>query len=319
MDPALTKLIEDHITSPTTGFSIGCLGAIAEFQDAEARVPSNSPNGMIEAQSARGGMRIDSTNAVSAVAYETLSAAADAWQCGVVLVADENVIRESGRTVLTELEPDVDAICEDDRNDILFDLGVGMPHLDFCIRTSDSRLINDLRNYAGTCVVDAGHPVIERIIDTSPHRVVASAIGRIEVYQPIDRHKTPTGPHTHLLPELLAKGRTHSANIPVPAGRLPVLTLHPENPLKDVEGQAKAFSKHAFEDFESILAEHGMPQYVDEKLRLRRAIGAGLDPLDYPKPASRLGRLAMRIALRQVQHVPSSDMDVTPWVQTFRA
>ena len=319
MDRGLAKLLEDHLTSPGSGFSIGCLGALAEFQDADARVPSNRGNGLIEARSSRGALRIDSTNAVSAVAYETLSAAADAWQCGVVLVANEENTRASERSLLTELGPDVSAMRDEDRKDILFDLGVAMPHIDFCIRTSNPSLIDDLRHHIGTRVIEEGHPVLECIIDSSPHRVVMSALGRIEVYQPIDRHTTPSGPHTHLLPDLLGKRRTHSANIPVPSGNLPVLTLHPENPLRDLEGRRKPFSKHAFEDFESILTAHGMPQYVDEKLRLRRAIAAGVDPVDYRKPASRLGRLAMRIALRQLLHLPPACADAAPWIRTFRA
>lgn len=228
MDGGLAKLVEDHLRSPASGFSIGCLGALAEFQDVDARVPSNRSNGLIEARSPRGGLRIDSANAVSAVAYETLSAAVDAWQCGVVLVANETTIRTSARSVLTELEPDINAMRDEHRNDVLFDLGVGMPHIDFCIRTSDSSLIKDLRCHVGTPVIEASHRALECIIESSPHRVVMSAIGRIEVYQPIDRHQTPNGPHTHLLPDLLAKRRTHSANIPVPSGHLPLLTCIPK-------------------------------------------------------------------------------------------
>lgn len=318
MDRELTNLIAVHLNTPASGFSIGCLGALAEFQDSDSRVAPISGNGAIEACSAHGAMRIDSNNAVSAVAYETLSATADAWQCGVVLVANETATRASGRSVLTELKPDADAIRDANRNDILFDLGVGMRHIDFCVRTSDPSLINDLRRYNGMRVVEAGHPIFERIIASSPHRVVMSAIGRIEVYQDIDRHQTPSGPHTHVLPDLLAKGRTHSTNIPVPSGTLPVLTLHPENPLRDLQGQRKPFSKHAYDHFESILAEHGLPKYVDEKLRLRRAIATGMDPVDYRKPASRIGRLAMRIALRQSLHLPPICADTGAWIRAFR-
>jgi hypothetical protein len=34
----------------------------------------------------------------------------------------------------------------------------------------------------------------------SPTRVILSKLGRIEIYQPIGKEKTPHGPHTHLLP-----------------------------------------------------------------------------------------------------------------------
>lgn len=318
MDTATTQLIADELRDPCCGFSIGCLGALAEFQDPGACAPAATGNGALAASSDRGAIRIESAVSASAVAYEALSSAKDAWQCGIVLVTAPDASSGRTREVLTELPPDADAIRECDRQSLLFDLGVGMPNVDYCIRTDDADLIGFLRHHAGTPVATDGHPVLERIVDASPHRVAVSAIGRIEVYQRIDRHKTPSGPHTHLLPDLLSKRRTHSANIPVPKGSLPLLTVHPDNPLTDAEGRRKPFARYAFDAFENIMSAHGVPHYVAEKRRLRAAVADGLAPGEYRKPGTRLGRLAMRIALRQLPHLPPQGADIGAWVKAFR-
>ncbi len=117
---------------------------------------------------------------------------------------------------------------------------------------------------------------------------------------------------------MLSKRRTHSANIPVPEGTLPLLTVHPDNPLTDAEGQRKPFARRAFDAFENILNAHGVPHYVVEKRRLRAAVAGGLAPGNYRKPGTRLGRLAMRIAMRQLLHLPLQGADIGPWIEALR-
>lgn len=314
---SLVRVIKTHIASQAWGTSIGCLGALAEFQDPEAYIKVVNGSDAVVAMSPRGAVRIEFMNPISVLAYEAISTEKDAWQCGVAFVADESAHNLDSRSVLRELGKDCNAVREEDLDGLLFDIGVGMPNVDFCIRTRDADLIAYLREYVNKRVVDAGHPALEHIIETSPHRIVISPAGRIEVYQRIDRHKTPHGPHTHLLPDLLAKRRTHSANIPIPKDSWPILTLHPENPLFDHKGRRRPFSEQAFENFESILAEHGKPEYVREKFRIRKAINDGTDPKDFHAPTSRLGRLAIRIALRQLIHVPPPLKDPGPWIQKF--
>jgi hypothetical protein len=314
MDTTTTEMLGGKLRDRRCGFSIGCLGALAEFQDPAA---ASVPDGGFMAVSDRGAIRVEHTAAASAIAYESLSGTADAWQCGIVFVTHANDGPGRARAVLTELTPDADAIRPCDRQSLLFDLGIGMPNVDYCVRTDDADLIAFLRRHAGMAVAQDGHRVLERIVDASPHRVALSALGRIEVYQRIDRHRTPHGPHTHLLPELLSKRRTHSANIPVPAGTLPLLTVHPDNPLTDAEGRRKPFARRAFDEFEALLTTHGTPEYVKEKRRLRQAVSAGRAPGDYRRPGTRLARLAMRIGLRQLLHAPPPGADVEPWIEAF--
>ena len=46
--------------------------------------------------------------------------------------------------------------------------------------------------------------VMTALLETGPHRVVVSRLGRIEVTQPIPHDRTPLGPHTHLFIDRLA-------------------------------------------------------------------------------------------------------------------
>lgn len=297
----LQDLLRHHLSDPACGISVGGFGALAEFQD-DAVVVQQPGTGAIVARSARGAVRIAPTGAERVLAYETLSARDDAWQCGVGILGEPQRCGMAARAVLTELEADDDPLFEQERGLVRFDLGAGLDNVDFCIRTGDRELIAVLRAHAGEAVIADGHPVMEAVIDASPTRVVCSSIARVEVRQRIDRHRTPSGPHTHLLPGLLASRRTHSANIPFPRDTLPLVMLHPENPLSDAAGGARRFKRDAHERFQNVLAAFGDPTYVAEKRRLGAAIGSGMDPAAYTPARSRIGRLAQRVALRQLSH-----------------
>ena len=129
-----------------------------------------------------------------------------------------------------------------DRTATLFDLGLGLKNADFCVRTDDAELIEFLGAHAGEQLLDGGHDVIAKLVEHDPHRVVLTGSARAEIYQPIAREKTPEGPHTHLLPRLIATGRTPSDNVPVTAGMRPCFTLHPRHPLFDALGERRSHS-----------------------------------------------------------------------------
>ena len=133
------------------------------------------------------------------------------------------------RTVLTALGADADALREQDRDAMLFDLGLGALQADLCIRVSDPDVAAALRAHAGRALFEPGNPAMGMILAASPHRVFVSRIGRIEVFQPIPAAdgKSPEGPHTHVLPKLLAPpahprgdracpGRLHSVRSSLP-------------------------------------------------------------------------------------------------------
>jgi hypothetical protein len=138
--------------------------------------------------------------------------------------------RRGARTVITELGPDPEPLRDPDRAGVLFDLGLGTPTVDVCVRSSDPDLVHELRAACGAALFGSASWLVGRLVAAGPHRVFLTACGRVEVYAaiPPPEGRSPDGPHTHLLPEILRAGRTHPATVPVPTGYAPSATCTPE-------------------------------------------------------------------------------------------
>src|SRR5262249_10972886 len=138
----------------------------------------------------------------------------------------------------------------------------------------------------------------------SPHRVFVCRFARLEVYQRIPGRdeQPPEGPHTHVLPHLLRHQRTHPATAPIPEGWVPCLSLYPANPVFDALGHPRPFDREAYEDFQALLRDFGDPELVGFKEAVTEAVRAGRGPDSLALPGSRAGRVAVRVALRQLAH-----------------
>lgn len=225
---------------------MGSYGAVAEFfQDTGEVIDTDSSDDLIRL-TPRGGIRIELQEDIGICAYENTSKHGTARQ-HIALCLPEKASRMSGNEVLTEIGADCAAISENDRDAILFDLGVsslgsGCFQLDFCIRTSDLDLVDFLREHCGSSIFDHGSPVFPRLLESQPQRVVLTRLGRIEVYQAIGGEhtddKTPEGPHTHLLPDLLSLNLTHPADVPIREGWVPCAFLYPKSPVLSKVGDA---------------------------------------------------------------------------------
>lgn len=311
------EVLNRHLHDPGSSFSIGSFGAIAEFhRDWDEPLTLDDSEGLTIA-TGRGALRVELSEAVTPLAYETLSGRAGRWQHGVVFCLDQALASSNSRTRVTELGPDRNAVRPEDRDAVLFDMGLGARNIDFCVRTADPRLLDLLRQGCGCSIFEAGNPVMAAIIEESPHRIALSKLGRAEVYQAIDKVKTPQGPHTHVLPKFLKSGRTHSANIPVPARLLPCLSLHPANPLYDGNGCPRPFDPGSVAAFRSLLDRWGHEVYLGEKERIEAALAGAAEPEAYTFPKTRLGRTALRVTLRQVrQSDPDNDL-IERWLRFF--
>jgi Family of unknown function (DUF6925) len=203
-----------RLADPRSHWSLGTWGAIAEFaRDADEAAALVCDSGSISALTARGGLRIDCAGIrTAALGDDCLALCLPQAQCAM-----------GRRAVLTEIGPDRDALRGEDREAPLFDLGLDVLQLDACVRASDVALAAQLRAHCGQSIFSHGSPAIGIILAANPHRVFASRVGRIEVYQPIPPHggESPEGPHTHLLPELLRERRTHAPEASIPAGFVP--------------------------------------------------------------------------------------------------
>ncbi|MEM6661688.1 MAG: hypothetical protein AAF666_05870 [Pseudomonadota bacterium] len=299
--PELAETLSVHLRDASSGWNIGSFGAIAEFHQ-DPGEPARI-DGPLERATTRGAIRIERTEGVLPVAWEALSKNPERWQQGVALCLPEAEATRALRVVLTELGPDDQAIRTEDRDAILFDMGLGQRNLDFCIRTSDPDLLSVLRANNGRALTEPDNPAMGAILTTHPHRIALSALGRCEVFQKIGGPDTggvsPAGPHTHVLPDLMKAGRTHSANTPIPKGMMPALSLHPGSPVMGPLGEDRDFDPGLFGAFQDLLAAWGPEEYVATKRRVWAALDAQEGPEPEDRATSRLERVARRNALRQ--------------------
>ena len=143
------------------------------------------------------------------------------------------VKRERGRpdvaNTLTRLGKDAGAIGSGDRDASLFDLGLGRKEARFCVRAAQGPAHDALTQACGTGFPANLPKIGPSLLAASPARAIETALGRIEVLTPIPAPtgKSPLGPHTHLLPDHLASGRSTPAGMDVPRAYLPGAIFYP--------------------------------------------------------------------------------------------
>lgn len=284
---------------------MGSFGAIAEFHQDRAEVAVVDQLLMLMLATKRGSIHIHLTQVpkLRIIAYETVSAKRRRWGQALSLCLPEAFAERPTRTVLTELGPDDDAVRGIDRTGILFDMGLSLRQCDFCIRTSDPKLLSILRANLDRSLFDPANAALGAILATHPHRVALTNVGRVEVYQKIGGPDTggvsPPGPHTHLLPKLLKTGRTHSANTPIPKGMVPIASLHPGNPIVGAMGEDLPFDSELHHAFQELLRMYGDPAMVVLKENILLALRRGESPETFEMQQDRFSRATLRVTLRQ--------------------
>jgi len=309
------ELLAAQMADPEASWSLGTFGAIAEFaRDRDERVEVSRTDADLAAVTARGGIRIAAHEHMRLFASE--STTRESWSQRVSLCLPENRCAMNGRTALTALGPDAEALREQDRAAVLFDLGLGTFQVDVCVRVVDQDVIDELLPHVGRSLFEPGNPAMKILLAASPHRVFISRLGRIEVFQPIPPAdgKSPQGPHTHVLPKLLQHRRTHSATEPVPNGFVPCAHLYPAHPARDAFGRGRPFDGGRYAAFQSILGVFGDPATVALKQRIIAAIAAGADPTAIAVSDHRFARTAVRVALRQLCATGNASPALAPWM-----
>jgi hypothetical protein len=309
------EFLANQMIDAETQWSLGTFGAIAEFmRDPDEPFTFQRGKASLTELTARGGIRIKPPADMRLVAFETTTRAS--WAHRVALCLHEDHCAMSQRTVLTELGPDDGALREHDRDSILFDLGIGALQADLCIRVSDPAVAAQLRMHCGRAVLDPGNPAMGVILAASPHRVFVTRLGRIEVYHAIPNAdgKSPEGPHTHVLPNLLNHRRTHAATEQIPDGWVPCAHLYPPHPLRDALGRERPFDPARHDAFQNMLRTFGDPKHVELKQRVVAAIAAGEDPSVVPVTDHRFVRTNVRVALRQLKAAHEELPALTAWM-----
>jgi hypothetical protein len=307
MDAA--TLVREALADADSGWSIGAPGAIAEF----VRTPDELADvTAASAVTARGGVRVTLPPDVTAVAYETPVGPGDHWNHAVAFCVPAD---GHGHEGLTELGTDDDALRPDDRDAVLFDLGLGLAGIDACVRTADPELLAVLRDHTGCPLFTPGSPLVARLVAATPHRVFRTACGRIEVYAaiPPPEGRSPDGPHTHLLPAALQHRRTHAATVPVPDGLVPVAHLYPPHPLRETTGEPIPFDPARQAAFDRLLAAFGDARQQAVAEAVRAAVQAGRGPDAAPEVTRAPERAALAVALRKLAHAGAPDALLTRW------
>jgi hypothetical protein len=226
LDDQPVDLVRAHLAEHGAGWSVGTWGAIGEFSFTadETDVVVDVPG--ITARSRRGALRASLPQACRALA---ISGERGLREIAFCLPAD--AMRGAARRVLTETGPDRDAVAGQDRDGVVFDLGIGMPHLDVCVRVlpDDEATLAALRRGCRRPLFEGGNPAVPALQAASPARLFLSGLARLEVCTPIPPAggRSPEGPHSHLLPALLAEARTHAPGSPIPPGWICGLSLYP--------------------------------------------------------------------------------------------
>lgn len=312
------SLLHEHLLDTGSQWNLGTFGAIAEFmRDAGEPFEVVDESDRLSVTTARGGIGFGRLDGIRLHASE--SAVGSGWNHRVALCLPEGACAMNRRSVLTELGPDAGALRPQDAAGILFDMGLGTLQANICIRTADPVLIAALRQGAGRSLFEPGNSAMGAIVGAGPHRVFIAGFGRCEVYQPIPPAdgRSPEGPHTHVLPQLLRSGRTHAATEPVPEGFVPCAHLVPAHPLKDGLGRPHPFDRDALRRFEALFERFGDAALVDLKRRAKQAIAAGIAPGAFDPPRSRFERHALRVYLRQAWFDSGEGKRLIAWSAVF--
>jgi hypothetical protein len=307
-------LITEQLADPEAQWSLGTFGAIAEFsRDADERAEIQHGEMSASVVTPRGGIRLLAHPDLRPIAFETVTT--QAWSQRVAFCLPQAAAAMSGRDVLTEIGPDNESLRAEDRGALLFDLGLGALQVDCCVRTADRDLAQGLRAQAGRSLSAPANPTMGLILAASPHRVFITRAGRAEVYQPIPQPggKAPDGPHTHVLPKLLAHRRTHAATEPIPRGLVSCAHLYPAHPLRDAQGRARPFDVARYGAFQRLLSRYGDAEHTRIKRNVIKAVNAGAGPEAIAMPSDRFAQASIRIALRQLKASEGTSSRLAVW------
>jgi hypothetical protein len=201
-----------------------------------------------------------------------------------------------------------------DREACLFDLGVGGPNIRVAVRTGDSAQVGRLRAGVGRGLFE-NDDLIHALVRESPHRVFLSKLGRLEVYQSIapEGGTAPEGPHTHLLPALLAEPDRPPEGML--QGWVACVVGYPANPLRDAKGRKQVFDAVAHERFQKMLADFGDPTYRATKDAVCDAVRSGAEPVSFPVHDHQ--RPAAIVALRQLACTDGDSAALQRWRAAF--
>ena len=201
---------------------IGVPGAVAEF-------PCGPTHGVKASREGDFVFGLTKKAVLRLALHERLRAFAFGEATPIVLGVAKARVEFSVSESMTALGKDAGAVDAKHKSDELFDFGLGRQGNRFCVRTGNPELIEALWSQCGAPWQNALAALGGALLRHSPHRVLESALARIEVFAPIPAPGTvtPPGAHTHFLPEFLASGEDAPSGLELPDYALPVAIYYP--------------------------------------------------------------------------------------------
>lgn len=213
----ILDFIDDSIRATRGTWVLGVYGGVGEFnRDMEEPFSIDRGEDVVTAVTPRAAIRLQAGSAARllAIGWEK----SDASPMAYCLAVHKSRVRISVASALTDLGRDTDAIRPGDRDAALFDFGLGRDKARFCVRTKDPEMLTALRaaegRDLGSMLGSAGPAILKK----SPTRVIETGMGRVEVETaiPAPNERSPSGPHTHLLPGHLAQGIDTAPGLAIP-------------------------------------------------------------------------------------------------------
>jgi len=211
----------------------GVYGAVAEFCVAECEpINIEVSETAVNASTSGGAVSFQLSESVRALAFG--SAPVPAGIDIIVLAIPRERAVLFPNYGLTCSRPDKEAIRRENRDEKLYDFGLGPVAAGFGVRTARPDLVESLDRCIGLKWPELFASIGNNILHASPTRVVRNSIGRIEVFTPIPSAggRSPTGPHTHFLPDHLAIGGNLPSNLQIPDAYVPCFIHYPAPSLR---------------------------------------------------------------------------------------
>ncbi len=213
----ILDFIDDSIRGARGTWVLGVYGGVGEFnRDLEEPFSIDRGDNEITAVTSRAALRFSVTRAARLLAIgDKNSGSIPRAYC---LAIHKSQVSVPAVSELTNLGPDEEAIRPGDRDASLFDFGLGRDKARFCVRTKDPEMLVALHEAEGQDVGSMLSIAGATILAKSPTRVIETGMGRVEVETaiPAPDERSPTGPHTHLLPGHLAQGIDNAPGLAIP-------------------------------------------------------------------------------------------------------
>jgi len=208
---------ESSVQKASGSWVLGVYGAVGEFyRDPDEPFEIIRDGESIAAVTSRGAIRVMVGSAVRLLAIDGgPNSAAPRAYCLAIHKSKVAIPVSKG---LKKLGVDREAIRPAERETPFFDLGLGRDKARFCIRSQNPEVLSVLDAAQGLSLAEIFGQAGPTLLKHSPTRVVETALGRVEVETTIPKadERSPSGPHTHLLPDHLAQNIDTAPGLAIP-------------------------------------------------------------------------------------------------------